>query len=248
MTRVCALIAVSSLRSKFIFQAHKHNISIRNFFTTLQRLYVLLPYGADWKMLAGHSLGGALAVLAAFDVKKLGQKQGSSPKVTCITFGSPRVGNHAFCKEFEVSSGSIFLVILQLQSQNRGWVVISIISFSRVWIWRVARLIVSRPDLEPYPNWFWHLVSAVQEMVPDCWHIINGELTIPKDLQNSYSRTSVLAVNHPSSVTYVRQFIRYHDQVIWLKLEMRWHHILIAMVLDHKQWWDGNSLYYVRLI
>ena len=65
---------------------------------------------------AGHSLGGALATLAAYDVRALGKSYNCTTPVTCITFGAPRTGNHAFARDLE-------------------------------------------------------------EMVPDCWHIINGTCT-----------------------------------------------------------------------
>ena len=43
---------------------------------------------------SGHSLGGALATLAAYEIAK------TCPEVdvACYTFGAPRTGNHAFAK------------------------------------------------------------------------------------------------------------------------------------------------------
>jgi pimeloyl-ACP methyl ester carboxylesterase len=49
----------------------------------------------------GHSLGGALATLAAFDCRLLLDLP--DELVTCITFGSPRVGNGAFVRRFAVA-------------------------------------------------------------------------------------------------------------------------------------------------
>ena len=57
-------------------------------------------------MHAGHSLGGALATLCAFDVaaaiKEAGARAagGKAIDVSCYTFGAPRTGNRAFCHEF----------------------------------------------------------------------------------------------------------------------------------------------------
>jgi len=48
---------------------------------------------------AGHSLGGALATLAAYDIQaacKCLPKKGLS----VYTFGAPRVGNHAFARDY----------------------------------------------------------------------------------------------------------------------------------------------------
>ena len=50
---------------------------------------------------AGHSLGGALATLAAYDIRKQLIKAGrSSVEVCCYTFGAPRTGNHAFARDY----------------------------------------------------------------------------------------------------------------------------------------------------
>ncbi|EIE21255.1 alpha/beta-hydrolase [Coccomyxa subellipsoidea C-169] len=49
----------------------------------------------------GHSLGGALAQLAAHDIALACQDSGKDIRVGCYTYGSPRVGNHAFAREFD---------------------------------------------------------------------------------------------------------------------------------------------------
>ncbi|GMH44638.1 hypothetical protein BSKO_12590 [Bryopsis sp. KO-2023] len=49
-------------------------------------------------LVTGHSLGGAMAVVAAFDIaKRCGLR---SDQISCYTYGAPRVGNHAFVKEY----------------------------------------------------------------------------------------------------------------------------------------------------
>lgn len=54
---------------------------------------------------AGHSLGGALAYLAAFDLAKIQKELAPSRenKTVCYTFGAPRIGNFVFKAEFEAS-------------------------------------------------------------------------------------------------------------------------------------------------
>lgn len=49
----------------------------------------------------GHSLGGALATLAAFDIRKqlISSKQ-KNVRVVCYTFAAPRTGNYAFAREY----------------------------------------------------------------------------------------------------------------------------------------------------
>ncbi len=50
----------------------------------------------------GHSLGGALASLAAFDIRR--HCPCLKPMdVSCYTFGAPRVGNHAFARQYDAT-------------------------------------------------------------------------------------------------------------------------------------------------
>ena len=50
-------------------------------------------------MCTGHSLGGAVATLAAHDIVTF---CGVAPeRISCYTFGCPRVGNHAFAAEYD---------------------------------------------------------------------------------------------------------------------------------------------------
>ncbi len=49
----------------------------------------------------GHSLGGALATLAAYDIRKQLQEGGRQcVEVVCYSFGAPRTGNHAFARDY----------------------------------------------------------------------------------------------------------------------------------------------------
>ncbi|KAL0026556.1 hypothetical protein WJX77_006522 [Trebouxia sp. C0004] len=49
----------------------------------------------------GHSLGGALATLAAYDIcKQLQEAQHDTAEVICYSFGAPRTGNHAFADDY----------------------------------------------------------------------------------------------------------------------------------------------------
>ena len=56
-----------------------------------------------WLTSAGHSLGSALANLAAYDICAISTEYGFQGRVTCTTFGGPRTGNHQFAREFNVS-------------------------------------------------------------------------------------------------------------------------------------------------
>ena len=52
-------------------------------------------------VLTGHSLGGSVAIICAYDLIKHMEKIDRTPQITCITFGTPMTGNDAFCKDFE---------------------------------------------------------------------------------------------------------------------------------------------------
>ena len=55
--------------------------------------------GAVRVLCTGHSLGGAVAQLASFDIVR---ELGLCPdRVSVYTFGCPRIGNHALAEEFE---------------------------------------------------------------------------------------------------------------------------------------------------
>ena len=68
----------------------------------------LLPDTSDSEYLlcqhlcaVGHSLGGALATLAAFDIKQaLVMANRQDVELLCYSFGAPRTGNHAFAREY----------------------------------------------------------------------------------------------------------------------------------------------------
>jgi predicted lipase len=73
---------------------------------------LLRDYNVTTITTTGHSLGGGLSTLCAYDVGCWLQKQwkdGQSPfkvtkampKVTCISFAAPRVGNAAFVEHFK---------------------------------------------------------------------------------------------------------------------------------------------------
>jgi len=70
------------------------------------RLYTLRPRPIFF---TGHSLGGALASLCALDVQVRLQPPGG---VYLFTFGSPKVGNHAFAKVFNEKVPCCWRVVL----------------------------------------------------------------------------------------------------------------------------------------
>jgi hypothetical protein len=64
-------------------------------------------------------LGGALATLAAHDIRKqlLDNKQ-SNTKVVCYTFAAPRTGNHAFAREYNAMVPDTWSIINDQVTQH----------------------------------------------------------------------------------------------------------------------------------
>ena len=72
--------------------------------STLQCVYISVRFPIMIRLYChatGHSLGGALATLAAYDIATAAEAAGRQLNLACYTFGCPRVGNHAFARDFE---------------------------------------------------------------------------------------------------------------------------------------------------
>lgn len=63
-------------------------------FKRIDKIITKLCINNDRVIIAGHSMGGAIATLAAYKMASMVQD------ITCVTFGSPRVGNRKFIKRF----------------------------------------------------------------------------------------------------------------------------------------------------
>ena len=85
----------------------------------LKEILTLIPT-IDTVVTTGHSLGGALAVLCAFDLALVFKENSDmgmlkipnrssflkmNRKIKCITFGAPRVGDFTFRKKFHNEVG-----------------------------------------------------------------------------------------------------------------------------------------------
>jgi pimeloyl-ACP methyl ester carboxylesterase len=81
-------------KMEWLHDGRVHRGFMRSYSCISQRLIVQLAQ-ADKIILAGHSLGGALATLAADDLRQLGWNIGG-----VYTFGSPRVGNWEFARAY----------------------------------------------------------------------------------------------------------------------------------------------------
>lgn len=77
--------------------------------------HVQLVPNTVWAGDPGHSLGGALATLAAIDIQTA-SKCRDQMDISCYTFGAPRTGNHAFAWDFNEKVGRSVLDRPQLSS------------------------------------------------------------------------------------------------------------------------------------
>eukprot|EP00803_Ostreobium_quekettii_P001664 evm.model.scf_661.6 EVM.evm.TU.scf_661.6 scf_661:45589-48045(-) len=68
-------------------------------------------------LVTGHSLGGAVAQLAAMDIRRCCGV--GSELLSVYTFGCPRLGNHAFAREYEENIPDSWLVINDLDAIAR---------------------------------------------------------------------------------------------------------------------------------
>ena len=66
---------------------------------------------------AGHSLGGALATLAAFDIQRCCPCL-KAMDISCYTFGAPRVGNHAWAKLYDATVQDTWVMLNNQVRQN----------------------------------------------------------------------------------------------------------------------------------
>lgn len=70
--------------------------------TVWQLVYATTGWSEEWKVCAtGHSLGGALAALCAFDYANTRDENTNGPKVFMMNFGCPRIGNSTFQKLYQ---------------------------------------------------------------------------------------------------------------------------------------------------
>ncbi|KIY92224.1 Lipase [Monoraphidium neglectum] len=72
-------------------------------FTLVDQITESATPSKPWRVrITGHSLGGAIATLCAYDLSARPPKTGAgSLEVSMYTFGAPRVGNKAFAKVFD---------------------------------------------------------------------------------------------------------------------------------------------------
>lgn len=61
-----------------------------------------IDIGSMQILVTGHSLGGALSTLAAYDIALELQNVLTPKQVCCYTFGAPRTGSHSFAKNYNI--------------------------------------------------------------------------------------------------------------------------------------------------
>ncbi|DBB14802.1 TPA: hypothetical protein ACH3X3_004411 [Trebouxia sp. C0006] len=80
------------------------------------------PHAKPLKIyVTGHSLGGALATLAAFDIKQaLLKANRGEVKLLCYSFGAPRTGSHAFANDYNKVVPDTWSIINNQDVVTRG--------------------------------------------------------------------------------------------------------------------------------
>ncbi|GLC42478.1 hypothetical protein PLESTB_001102700 [Pleodorina starrii] len=74
----------------------------RTVFSLLDEITGSGEKGDNWRVLVtGHSLGGALATLAAYELAERRTPARAVQAISLYTYGAPRVGNKAFAEEFD---------------------------------------------------------------------------------------------------------------------------------------------------
>lgn len=88
--------------------------------TVMELVYDITKWNADWTIcVTGHSLGGAVATLCAFEFANRRNDDGRSPRVIMMNFGAPRVGNKEFVRVYGETMKESFRVINQLDIIHR---------------------------------------------------------------------------------------------------------------------------------
>lgn len=93
----------------YIFKGVKvHSGFLLTYLSIRQKLLsLIIDSDIEKIVVTGHSMGGALATLCAFDMKNKFENK----SVECFTFGSPRVGNRNFSKEYNKMNIYSFRVV-----------------------------------------------------------------------------------------------------------------------------------------
>eukprot|EP00210_Caulerpa_lentillifera_P002845 g2719.t1 len=85
-------------------------LSIREI--VLETLYSISDWSKDWLIIScGHSLGGSLASLAAYEIANRTTQNDEQPNLTMFTYGAPSVGNTALYDRFIKSVPFAFRVV-----------------------------------------------------------------------------------------------------------------------------------------
>eukprot|EP00210_Caulerpa_lentillifera_P002838 g2712.t1 len=80
--------------------------------TILDTIYSITGWDEEWAILVtGHSLGGALAVLGAFEMTNRRDSEGKGPHVGMLNVGAPRVGSRKFVQSYNNTVSPSFRVV-----------------------------------------------------------------------------------------------------------------------------------------
>eukprot|EP00210_Caulerpa_lentillifera_P002903 g2771.t1 len=88
--------------------------------TVMEVVYDITQWKSDWTIcVTGHSLGGAVATICAFEFANRLTESFSKPRVIMMNFGAPRLGNKEFCRVYKDTVKESYRVINKMDIIHR---------------------------------------------------------------------------------------------------------------------------------
>ena len=93
--------AINLFKHEAQLPCHTHDAELQTMMMIATPVLTVTMTMTVVQMSTGHSLGGALATLAAYEISQHLQEKGRQEvQVVCYSFGAPRTGNHAFAQDY----------------------------------------------------------------------------------------------------------------------------------------------------
>eukprot|EP00210_Caulerpa_lentillifera_P003466 g3308.t1 len=88
--------------------------------TVLELVYDITEWSKDWTIcVTGHSLGGAIATLCAFEFANRLNEVGRTPRIIMMNFGAPRLGNGDFIHAYSQTVKESYRVVNKMDIIHR---------------------------------------------------------------------------------------------------------------------------------
>lgn len=117
----CALKLTSRVQSPTIRVHHGFKSCYNSVWSTVMELvYDVTEWSEDWTIcVTGHSLGGAIATLCAFEFANRLNEVGKTPRIIMMNFGAPRLGNREFIDVYRQSIHESYRVVNKMDIIHR---------------------------------------------------------------------------------------------------------------------------------